>query len=165
MERFACGYCGAEMLVQRRGGTIALKALTEAITRVQVGTDRTAAELALIRLEKELGQLRTKRSEMAARLPRDGELGWSTGCIGILGAIVVGVLLVASSASPNTIPPLLPLGAAGVSISLAFLAYHFESKRIGEHRESVRQELVGMDEQVNLLLQEMDQNRKIIEGR
>jgi predicted RNA-binding Zn-ribbon protein involved in translation (DUF1610 family) len=45
MERFACGYCGTEMIVQRRGGTVALKAVTEAIQKVQIGTDKTAAEL------------------------------------------------------------------------------------------------------------------------
>jgi len=47
MERFACGYCGSEMIVQRRGGTIALKLVQEAIKKVQIGTDQTAAELAL----------------------------------------------------------------------------------------------------------------------
>ncbi|HUD14739.1 MAG TPA: hypothetical protein VMQ56_13895 [Terracidiphilus sp.] len=57
MDRFTCGYCGTEMLVQRRGGTVALKAVTEAIKRVQKGTDKTAAELAIVRLEKERNEL------------------------------------------------------------------------------------------------------------
>jgi ribosomal protein S27E len=57
MDRFACSFCGTEMLVQRRGGTVALKAITEAIKKVQVGTDKTAAELAIVRLEKELDDL------------------------------------------------------------------------------------------------------------
>src|SRR5262245_34497504 len=54
MTRFACGYCKSEILAVRRGGTVSLKAVTEAIHKVQVGTDKTAAELALRRLEKEL---------------------------------------------------------------------------------------------------------------
>jgi predicted RNA-binding Zn-ribbon protein involved in translation (DUF1610 family) len=57
MDRFACGYCGNEIAVQRRGGTVALRSITEAIRQVAVGTDRTAAELALQRLEKELNEL------------------------------------------------------------------------------------------------------------
>jgi DNA-directed RNA polymerase subunit RPC12/RpoP len=57
MDRFACGYCGTQMLVQRRGGTVAIKAVTDAIEKVQVGTDKTAAELALVRLQKELQPL------------------------------------------------------------------------------------------------------------
>jgi len=49
MERFACSYCGTELIVQRRGGTVSLRAVTEAIKRVQIGTDKTAAELAIAR--------------------------------------------------------------------------------------------------------------------
>jgi DNA-directed RNA polymerase subunit RPC12/RpoP len=57
MDRFACGYCGTEMLVQRRGGTVALKAVAEAIEKVRKGVDKTAAELAIVRLEKERSEL------------------------------------------------------------------------------------------------------------
>jgi hypothetical protein len=51
VERFACGYCG--MIVQRRGGIIALTAVKEVIQRVQAGTDKTAARLALFRLRQD----------------------------------------------------------------------------------------------------------------
>jgi ribosomal protein S27AE len=54
MSRFACGYCGAALAVERRGGTVALKGVEEAVARVQVGTDKTAAELAIARLTREL---------------------------------------------------------------------------------------------------------------
>src|SRR5260370_28677325 len=40
MERFACGYCGTEIIVQRRGGTVAPKALTAALIQVQTGPDQ-----------------------------------------------------------------------------------------------------------------------------
>ena len=64
MERFACGYCGTEIIVQRRGGTVALKALTAAIIKVQTGTDKTAAELALARYEKEIAALGISRADL-----------------------------------------------------------------------------------------------------
>ena len=57
MDRFACGYCGTEMLVRRRGGTVSLKAVAEAIENVRKGVDKTAAELAIVRLEKERSEL------------------------------------------------------------------------------------------------------------
>jgi ribosomal protein S27E len=41
MERFACGHCGTEMIVLRRGGTVALKVVTGATSEVQAGTDET----------------------------------------------------------------------------------------------------------------------------
>ncbi|HPT28024.1 MAG TPA: hypothetical protein PLZ95_16515 [Bryobacteraceae bacterium] len=56
------------MVVQRRGGTVTLAAVTEAIQKVQVGTDRTAAELALIRLEKELGAARATEARLLVSL-------------------------------------------------------------------------------------------------
>lgn len=58
MENFACGYCGASLRTVRRGGTVSL--LSDAITKVQHGTDRTAAELALIRLKAEFNAVESE---------------------------------------------------------------------------------------------------------
>ena len=54
MTSFACGYCGASQIVERQGGTISLRLIEDAIGKVQVGTDKTAAELAIKRLGAEL---------------------------------------------------------------------------------------------------------------
>ena len=59
-ERFVCGYCGTSLVVQRRGGTVALRTVAEAIKQVQSGTDKTAAESALVRLRQD-------RSDLAAK--------------------------------------------------------------------------------------------------
>ncbi|HEX8564643.1 MAG TPA: hypothetical protein VF648_03170 [Pyrinomonadaceae bacterium] len=63
MERLACGYCGTQQIVERSGGAVHLRGVTEAIARVQTGTDKTAAELALARLSKELEAVRQQRAE------------------------------------------------------------------------------------------------------
>ena len=42
-------------MVERRGGTVSLK-IVDAIQKVQAGTDKTAAELALRRLAEDLKQ-------------------------------------------------------------------------------------------------------------
>jgi len=57
MERFTCAYCGSEQIVTRRGGTVALKLVVDAVARVQVGTDKTASELAIKRLILEIDNL------------------------------------------------------------------------------------------------------------
>ena len=54
MDHFACGYCGISLSVVRRGGTVALNLVADSIAKVQAGTDRTAAELALVRLSNEI---------------------------------------------------------------------------------------------------------------
>lgn len=52
MDQLACGHCGAQMYVERGGGAVSLQ-LVEAI---RTGAAHTAAELALVRLQKEHAQ-------------------------------------------------------------------------------------------------------------
>lgn len=63
MMRFACGYCGAQTLVERRGGTIALRRVTEAIGKVQKGAEQTVAELAIPRFVAGLIEKRRRVQE------------------------------------------------------------------------------------------------------
>jgi primosomal protein N' len=106
MERFACGYCGTEVVVQRRGGTIVLKAVTEAIKRVEIGTEKTAAELAITRYEIDLNKLRQKEEKglgsglgfaMFAILVGVAFAWWGENGIGwtvvVIGAVMAGLLL------------------------------------------------------------------------
>jgi hypothetical protein len=60
IDRFACGHCGTEHLVKRAGGIVALAPVVEGIKKVQIGVDKTAAELAIIRLEKEINGIKQK---------------------------------------------------------------------------------------------------------
>src|SRR5258708_40151783 len=80
MERFACGYCGTEMVVQGRGGTVALRLGEAAIKRVQIGTDKTAAEFALLRLNDEVKVLRAEASSL---IEADLGKGVGVGCASI----------------------------------------------------------------------------------
>lgn len=62
MEHFSCGYCGASLMVERKGGAVVLKLkqLVEAVAKVQIGTDKTAAELAINRLLEEKKEIEGK---------------------------------------------------------------------------------------------------------
>lgn len=64
LERFACSYCGTEQIVERSGGVVWLRKVETAIQAVQRGTDRTAAELALVRLGRELGEAQASRAAL-----------------------------------------------------------------------------------------------------
>jgi DNA-directed RNA polymerase subunit RPC12/RpoP len=61
LDSFACGYCGSRQQVERKGGTVALRKVENAINAVQRGTDRTAAELAMPRLRAELAERQAAR--------------------------------------------------------------------------------------------------------
>ncbi len=92
MDQFACGYCGSEQIVERRGGTISLKLVTDAITKVQAGTDKTAAELALKRLKEELQPIAIRQAmiESQAEKRANSLVGW-----GMVGAIIIIIMAIA----------------------------------------------------------------------
>jgi ribosomal protein S27AE len=66
MERFACGHCGAGIEVQRRGGAVVLRVVTEAAGKTQVDASRTAAELTLRRLKEETETLSRQREGISS---------------------------------------------------------------------------------------------------
>jgi predicted RNA-binding Zn-ribbon protein involved in translation (DUF1610 family) len=137
MDRFACSYCGTEQIVERRGGTVSLKLLTDAIRKMRIVADKTAAELALTRLKAELAdsdkQLRgiKKRyyetSDKLNNITRS-KLSWAGRVVFCLvGAIAVSWF--GSAAAPRSggnIPGtaevviLLVLGMLGTSVVAAF---------------------------------------------
>jgi len=149
-ERFSCGYCGTEMIVQRRGGTVALKAVTEAIKKVQIGTDKTAAELALVRLEKESSELKTKYAAIEQRL---SGRRFGIGCAVLL--VVACPFVIAGGSGAVAAGSLLIL-AVVVSIAL-----HYDSK----NKARWQQELADVKSELEKLNQEADEHRRFLEGR
>lgn len=66
IDRFACGHCGTEHIVQRQGGTVSLAPVVQQLERIGAGTDRAAAELALPRLLNEEAQLQANLDRLLA---------------------------------------------------------------------------------------------------
>lgn len=121
--RFSCAYCGSEQVVIRRGGTVTLKLIGDAIAKVQIGTDRTAAELAISRLRGDLNALQTERQQQALPLAARG--GLAQVC-SLLGGILVSVVTVGFFAGGATV-----WGWIGVAL-VAFAGWIFfknESER------------------------------------
>ena len=61
-QDFACAYCGSSLHVIRSGGTVALS-LVDVVDQVRANTDRTASELALVRLADELQVIKSEISK------------------------------------------------------------------------------------------------------
>ena len=67
IDRFACSACGNEHIVKRSGGIVTLKPVLDGIKRVQVGVDKTASELAIVRLTKEIEELKKNIKTISAQ--------------------------------------------------------------------------------------------------
>jgi len=90
IERFACGNCGNEHLVHRSGGIVSLTPVIEGLKQVQVGVDKTASELALKRLKKEVEELNLLKINRKTGSVMFSILGGIPILIGILG-ILAGI--------------------------------------------------------------------------
>lgn len=69
VERFACAHCGREHIVKRSGGIVSLSPVVDAIRQVGIGVDKTAAELAIVRLKPEISELQRQRSALLEAHP------------------------------------------------------------------------------------------------
>lgn len=68
IERFACGYCGNEHIVKRGGGIVTLSPVVDGLKRIQQGTDKTASELAILRLSNEITEIEKNIENLIANL-------------------------------------------------------------------------------------------------
>jgi DNA-directed RNA polymerase subunit RPC12/RpoP len=175
LNQFACGYCGTEQIVERKGGTVALKPITDAIARIQTSTDKTAAELALRRLPQESNKLLWQRSQREALGNKQVADRRASAVSSVEKVIFASLVLVpvsavfcSSTAGPGNGAAAAMIGAViglGVGICLIVLVY----KRDSQTRDSDIQQIVGhlnndlgwYDQQIKDISQRIEQNRVI----
>lgn len=68
MERFACGYCGNEHMVINQGGALYLAPVAETLHNIRTGTDKTASELAIVRVKKEIDEIETFKKRIMSTI-------------------------------------------------------------------------------------------------
>lgn len=67
LSLLVCASCGNEHMIHRDGGAIYLAPLAQDVRQIRIGTDKTAAELAVSRLTKELDALNVEFEELINR--------------------------------------------------------------------------------------------------
>lgn len=147
MDSFSCGYCGLAQVVERRGGTVALKAVADAVSRVQAGTDRTAAELAIARLTGEIEQEKSKAMAAVRPLQASEKASRKTATTAFVACLTlgglpafVGVMLLLSGAIGGGVTSLI-LGVAigGVCFLVGRSANHSANRLDAKVREIVQE--------------------------
>ena len=88
-EQFVCASCGNEYLVNRKGGIVSLEPVVEGIKRVQVGVDKTASELAISRLEKEIQKLKNQIANEKSKFD-SAKFFQSSGGMAVLIFMIIG---------------------------------------------------------------------------
>jgi hypothetical protein len=171
IDQFVCTYCGTEQRVERKGGTIALKRVADAIAKVQVGTDKTAAELALYRLPHELNTLMWHRNQRVTYWQY--ELAKPRGTADayvLLGlflcltaiAVVTSILFDLAGSYVALIGCVLSIGASAAGF-FAIRAWAYES--ITEEIQSLNRrktsDLTAIDNQIKTLSEKIENARAI----
>lgn len=94
INRFACGYCGNEQIVHRESGIVYLEPIAEdvrhirkGVENIQGGVDKTAAELAIVRLTKELATLEGELKSVMVRKSKMPNIEIALIIIGVLAFI------------------------------------------------------------------------------
>jgi hypothetical protein len=132
IERFACAHCGKEHLVKRGGGIIALAPVIENMSK---GVDSTASELALVRLEKELADIKPKVTIAKEKADRfTSKAGDRVAVLIVTIVVLIGSILLFILTDLT----LLAMIVLMVGIVLIGQTYHLHSK---EFREEVAEAL------------------------
>jgi len=164
MSRFACAYCGSEQIVERRGGTVSLKLIAEAISKVQRGTDKTAAELALTRLERELEQLlkvrQQRKQEIESKVKERSDGGTLTFVLVFIGTgAIIGPLFRQLFGESGDVPAFFIALILGViSLGIRYL------KVVAPFEELMDRELKGLDLPITAVQKKIQDNRKVADS-
>ena len=165
LEHFTCGYCGTELIVNRHGGTVSLKVVADAISKVQIGTDEMAAELAIQRLTREIGEVVNQRQALTRahkeRVSRTEDR--SSSASGVLGVVVFLILINirVHHQYPFAYIPGFLIGAGVCVLGIvlgarrrrpAKLAYLDRDRALGEMEAKLREELATHKEVVSINL-------------
>ncbi len=132
IDRFACSYCGQEHVVRRSGGIVSLAPVVAALNQVRNGVDRAAAELAIVRLQKEIAGLADQRDQYLRANPRPETEIYQPVMV-VLGvlAILVSVFLFAEGV--NCAGPVLVVGILLLAIGLIPILERPAAQRDWEH--------------------------------
>ena len=147
IERFACAHCGLEHMVKRTGGTVSLSPIVDALKKVEVGVDKTAAELAIVRIQKEIEDIQAQKQILLANNPRPG-LGTTPFALIIIGACGVLIGLTTLTTTGDTTVNGLEIVCGIIMGFIGFLLILLQSSNTKDWEETIGVKLKSLDEQL-----------------
>ena len=169
INRFACSSCGREHIVNRSGGIVALSPVVDAINQVKSGVDKTAAELALERISKEIEALIAEKNRIMKESPYPTEYSVTK----LVVAVVIGVLfliipIIFISQGDNTAGTAsLLCGIPGIALIILGMwpilnrsTKRLEAQQNWEAKTGVR--IKSLNEQIESKQLEYERNRELV---
>ena len=170
IDRFACSYCGTQHLVERKGGIVTLKSLLDKVGKVHLETTKAAAELAIVRLEKEIAKLNEEKTTVlqATQEMSPAAKNFITGVVIVVGVGFLALWAYAGMCAVIVAFFLLSLVAAPLGNlfgGLAFVVDLIGGKALREKWEKERRDNISrIDTEIDIRRQELERNRRIVSG-
>jgi hypothetical protein len=173
IDRFACSACGNEHVVNRSGGIVTLKPVIDSIKRVEVGVDKTASELAIVRLKEEICKLEGYISYFNGSREEGRDLsciGWVLMGIGsgllILTILGVGVFLflpIRSEILSTNIGSVICFGLPSViSFIGAYMILRWVSNKKIEQNKKIDEKVQPLMEKLKALKRELAKHQETV---
>ncbi len=159
IERFACAHCGMEHLVKRTSSLVSLSPVVAEIKKVTESIGRTASELAIVRLEKEIATLNNRIKTLREKhqlASSTAEIKFNYGEWGLFGLLYGIGFLVFSLAGIKLLT--IGIGAAGVPLVLIGFGLvvlsnvHYEKFKKASLDKKVRRMQADLDMELNGLI-------------
>ncbi len=155
-----CATCGNEHMVHRGGGAIYLGPITQDVRQIRVGVDKTAAELTVARLTKEIKELDDQLDVVMMRIDDewvDSGPSKVNLCIGALFALLaIGALLAQWWA--------IAIACAAIAAVIWFLAIKSQTSRAAEIIALRSAEIDRLNAALRAKNGQLRKNRQIAEG-
>lgn len=166
MQHFACGYCGGSVVVSRSGGTISL-GLEQVLANVQKGTDKTAAELAIPRLEREIREKEDEIQAETLNATKVKEDAGSTATVGCLALVILSVfgamafMMVTAEVSFGILS-LIPVGVFLVASAILWVSWsgrHAKAQALAQREEEIKARLASHSTELEQLKTRLAEQR------
>ena len=168
MEMLACTRCGTQLTVERGKEHVSLKMLGEVKQQIEADTkaqERAASELAIIRLNQELGLLGTEKEsleekikEVERRIREKGRRAGArlVGIVALLLALLFSYLWLTLK-DYNEIPCIGAVFLGGIALVLFIgnIRRAFSRSRIERQQGTLQEELAAKEEEIANKLQEL----------
>jgi hypothetical protein len=165
IDRFACMHCGQEHVVKRSGGIVSISPIIDAIKKVGIGVDKTASELAIVRLQKDIDNLRMKKTNLLSRSPRPVTSPVSALLLVFCFILLGGLLCVIGPSAPSDdylMIIIMGIFSIGMILIGGIPLFVLRPKGIKSWGETTGVQLELLDEQIAEKNLELQRHQKIV---